>query len=94
MLYRSTKFLKSNIRQAFAKSTVMTFANPEKHALQVRNGLWWAQYNERSSTAGYFSKQLCASSSSHQTSIGIGNLQGRNKRPLTQEERTQRKNRK
>lgn len=81
--------LKSNIRLEVMKSTVTTFEEAAKISLRIDSALW--KENHKGGFSYYGTQYNTAGSSSSPTPMEIGNVRGMNRRPLTSEQRIQRK---
>lgn len=82
--------LKSSIRLEVMKTTVNTFEEATKIALRVDSALWKEKSAEKGGFYNSRGQRGGASSSSDPSPMEIGNIQGRNRKTLTDEEKRQR----
>lgn len=82
--------LKPNIKVEVMKSTVTTFEEATKMALRVDSALWRESINWTGRIQNYSDQHGSASNSSDPVPMEIGNVHGKKRMPLTQEQRAQR----
>lgn len=82
--------LKHNVRLEVLKSTVATSEDATKIALRVDSALWTEYQSGRNGYSPFVGQQGSASDSTDPTPMELGNVDGRNRRPLTANEKEQR----